>query len=145
MLKFFSITAATIALVILSVPALAEPASQHFVNNNGEYLSILSRDSKNNKTFLAVIAAIEKAGYHRNVSGYMEASKKGDSWCRVDLYRERQILGECYTPRMGPGITIHNHLGWTQEELKSDYSDVPAMVARLRDDYRRASAVLGIE
>lgn len=139
-------------LALLSATTVAQPVAIHFgfsqtyINNEGEYLIVESRDTADsNQAFPAVVAAIEKAGYRRNLTGRIAPGSKTDTWCKVDVYMQRQILGECYTPQMGHGISVRNHLAWTQQEFKADYSGVPTMIAKIRDEHRRASAALGIK
>lgn len=137
-----------LAAAILSTAAMAQTASQQqsFVNKDGEYLFVESRDTADsNQAFPAVVAAIEKAGYRRATSGNIEPGTKTDTWCKVDVYMQRQILGECYAPQMGHGLSVRNHLAWTQQDFKADYSGVPTMIAKIRDEHRRASTVLGIK
>jgi hypothetical protein len=154
--KFFSTLAASLMFVGFSVNAAdlggtatanasvpGIPLSQTFLNKDGEVVFVESRE--NNTAFPAVVAVIEKAGYRRSTSGDMEPGTKTDTWCRVDVYLARQILGECYTPQMGHGIAVRNHLTWSQHSFKGDYSAVPAMVAQIRDEHRRASAALSIK
>lgn len=138
MFKFVSI--ATIAL--LSTAAMAQHVEKTVINKDGELLIIESRDS--NPAFPAVVAAIEKAGYARRQTVDMAPGTKMDTWCRVDVYMERQIIGECYTPRMGHRLSVSDELNWTQQEFKGDYSGVVTMIAKIRGEHRRASATLGI-
>lgn len=134
------------ALAIISASALAQPVQQFFVNNDGEYLVVESRD--NNTAFPAVVAAIKKAGYRLNTSDGIKPGTKTDTWCKVDVYQARQILGECYTPYR-PGIArevlVRDRLTWSQHSFQGDYSGVAPMIAKIRDEHRRASAVLGIK
>jgi hypothetical protein len=122
---------------------LPNAGKSSLLNKDGEVVFVESRE--NNTAFPAVVAVIEKAGYRRSTSGDMEPGTKTDTWCRVDVYLARQILGECYTPQMGHGIAVRNHLTWSQHSFKGDYSAVPAMVAQIRDEHRRASAALSIK
>lgn len=136
MFKFVSI----VVLALLSGTVIAQPVQQSFVNKDGEYLLIESRES--NSAFPAVVAAIEKAGYRPNTSGNIEPGTKTDTWCKVNVYQERQILGECYTPQAGRSLSVRNHLTWTKDEFKGDYSAVPAMITKIRAEHRRASQAL---
>ncbi|MDP3957387.1 MAG: hypothetical protein Q8Q10_02705 [bacterium] len=132
----FLLTAA--ALAFASV-ANAQSVAQTFQNKEGEIVFVESRD--NNKAFPAVVAVIEKAGYSRRTTSDIPPGTKTDTWCKVDVYRERQILGECYTPQMGHSLSVRNHVTTST----GDYSQVPTMVAQIRDEHRRASAFLGIK
>lgn len=144
---------AALGLVVLaskSTPATAATQSLHqsFTNNAGEYLYIESRDTgDSNKAFPAVVAAVEKAGYTRNPpsNGRLPQQFNSDTWCKVDVYTARQILSECYTPQMGHSVAVRNHLVWTEQEFKGDYSGLPTMIAQIRDEHRRASAALDIK
>lgn len=147
MFKFVSIAAA----VLLSTAAVAQTTPQHqfFVNDEDEYLFVESRDTADsNQAFPAVVADIEKAGYREIKAGYgvfLKPGAKTDTWCKVDVYMKRQILGECYTPRMAHGLSVHDHLAWTEQEFKADYSGVAPMIAKIRAEHRRASTALGIK
>ncbi len=114
------------------------PEEQAFRNNDGEYLIVKSNG--NIDAYVAVTTAIIKAGYY-TTSG-IEPGTKTDTWCKVNVYQERQILGECYTPRMGFGISVRDDLAWTREQFKGDYSGVVTMIAKIRNEHRRASAFL---
>ena len=89
------------------------------------------------------MAVFEKSGYGyvRQENPYTQKSKD-DTWCKVDILTERQVYMECYTPQMGHGISVHNSLGWTREQFKGDYSGVPVMINKIRDEHRRASNYL---
>ncbi|MGB4943166.1 MAG: hypothetical protein WBO92_03585, partial [Candidatus Moraniibacteriota bacterium] len=135
--KLFSTLAATLMVVAFganaadlggtatadaNVPGI--PLTQTFLNKDGEIVFVESRE--NNTAFPAVVAALEGAGYRQINPGYgvfLKPGAKTDTWCRVDVYLARQILGECYTPQMGHGITVRNHLAWSQHSFKGDYSD----------------------
>jgi uncharacterized protein YdeI (BOF family) len=138
---FKSLSIAAIAL--LSTAAIAQHVEKMVINKDGEILIIESRD--NNTAFPAVVAAIEKAGYARRQTVDMAPGTKMDTWCKVDVYLARQIIGECYTPRMGHGVSVRDHLEWSQHSFKGDYSGVPTMIAKIRDEHRRASTTLGIK
>lgn len=137
----FLLTAAAFAALSAASVANAQSAAQSYLSKDGEYLYVETRDmSKVNKAFPAVVAVIEKAGYTRDTSGNIAPGTKTDTWCKVDVYHERQILGECYTPQMGHGLSVRNHV----TTFTGDYSQVPMMVAQIRDEHRRASAFLGM-
>ncbi len=143
MVKFFSaLVAALLAFVAFGANAglgRVNPDEQAFVKD-GEYLTIKSYG--NTEAYSAVVEAILRASYRTTSNNELEPGTKTDTWCRVDVYRDRQILGECYTPHMGRGVAVRDHLVWTEQEFKSDYSGVPAMVTKIRDDHRRATRVL---
>lgn len=139
MFKTFSIA----ALALVSATAMAQHVEKMVINKDGEILIIESRD--NNQAFPAVVAAIEKAGYARRQTVDMAPGTKMDTWCRVEVYMERQVIGECYTPRIGHRLSVSDQLSWTQQEFKGDYSSVPAMIAKIRAEHRRASATLDIK
>ena len=135
------------ALALLSATAMAQHVERSFTNDSGEQLFVESRD--NNTAFSAVVAAIEKAGYRQvNPGGYgkfISPDAKYDTWCKVDVYLARQILGECYTPQLGHGVTVRDSLTWSQHSFKGDYTGVAPMITKIRDEHRHASAALGIK
>lgn len=134
--KFFALA----ALVIAISSANAQSIAQTFQNKNGETILVESHNNSG-KAFPAVIVAIEKAGYRRSTSGYIEPGAKTDTWCKVDVYRKREIFGVCYTPHQEHGLVIHDRV----VIFNGDYSEVPLMVAEIRDKHRRASTLLGIK
>lgn len=138
MFKFLSTLLAAFAL--LSGTAMAQHVEKMVINKDGEILIIESRD--NNSAFPAVVAAIEKAGYARRQTVDMAPGTKMDTWCRVDVYMERQVIGECYTPQIGYRLSVSDQLSWTLQEFKGDYSGVATMIARIRNDHRRATKAL---
>lgn len=138
-----SLSALAIALASVAFGAGAQGMVSYAYQKDGEVVYLESRD---NSIFLPKVAAVlEKAGYARRATSTLPPGTKTDTWCKVDVYMERQILGECYTPQMGHGISVRSHLAWTRKEFKGDYSGVPTMVAQLREEHRRASAFIGIK
>ncbi len=143
--KFF-LPVAALAIASAASVANAQSVAQTYRSPNGEYVFVETRDmTKVQNAFPAVVAVIEKAGYTRQTTSDIPPGTKTDTWCKVDVYHEREILGECYTPHQGHGVSIRNHLGWTQQQFKGDYSQVPTMVAQIRDEHRRASTFLNIK
>lgn len=138
-----SLSALAIALASVAFGASAQGMVSYAYQKDGELVLL---ESRNNSIFLPKVAAVlEKAGYARLPTSTLPPGTKTDTWCKVDVYMERQILGECYTPQMGHGISVRSHLAWTREEFKGDYSGVPTMVAQLREEHRRASTFIGIK
>jgi hypothetical protein len=132
-----------LSTLIAALMFAAFGASAQAVNitltKNGEYVIVESRD--NNKVFPAVVAAFEKVGYSRHTTSDIPPGTKTDTWCKVNVYQERQILGECYTPQMGFGVSVRNILAYTTK----DYKDIPFALTTLRFQHRLASRHLGVQ
>lgn len=141
MLKFLSIAAVALGALSAASVANAQPLSWSYLNKDGEIIDVVMPDESNSfKAFWAVVAVVEKAGYTRIADGYFSPSTKTDTRCKVEAY-DGLILSECYTPRIGRGLSVHDQV----TTRTSDYSQVPTMVAQIRYEHRSASAFLGIK
>ena len=146
MFKFFPIAALTTVLACTQAQA-QEGISQSLANSDGEYVTVggLGKD----KDFLAVVAVLEKAGYKSLVKqGPVPppSGTKTDTWCNVSTFlAQHHIVVECYTPRVGRGVSVHDHFAQREERLKGDYSGIMPMIMKVHDEHRRVSAALGIK
>lgn len=133
-------TKAILSLVTAALLASVSPVNASNVSlsdNDRDYVYVESPDSGDAPMY-DVVAIIERAGYHRVASSVIPPKTRTDTWCRVSVHNEREILVECYTPHQGYGITIRDHV----VTFNGDYSGVPDKVKQLRDEHRRVSAYL---
>lgn len=137
--KFLLVAA---ALCFASVVNAADYAS---FTKNGEYLYVESEQSTT--AFPKVVTVFEETGWRRQASGYLPSNTKTDTWCKVKVNNEREILGECYTPRQGHGLSVGRSLAVRDHVVtfSADYSRIPDMMNELSREHRRASVFLGIK
>lgn len=139
-MKTKTILATAVLLVIASI-ANANAGNVSLDNKDGDYVYVESADSSDAPMYV-VVAVLEKTGYNRQKDALdIPSGAKLDTWCKVQVQSEHEIIGECYTPHQGQGVAVRDHV----VTFNNDYSKVPDMIAQLRDKHRRASALLGIK
>ncbi len=133
------------ALLFATFGANAQGFVSYAYQKEGEVVYL---ESDYNSIFLPKVAIVlEQAGYKRFPTSEVPPGTNSDVHCKVNVFLERAIIGECYTPRwhsLGV-LVLRDRLVWTEQEFKGDYSGVPVMIARTRDLHRRASAILGFK
>lgn len=139
-----SIVLALSALLLASVAVIAVSGE------NGDYRAFLATEAGeyvyvNTKEYSATVDevafAFEKAGYTR-LKSVLDAPEnvKPDTWCGVEVYKGEVVAYTCFSPGRNFNISLWYY---TLGRPVRDYSEVPDMIAQLRDKHRRASALLG--
>lgn len=113
--------------------------SQSFVK--GDHVIFAESESlAQNSAFKALVGALQGAGYAL-VTELADPVHQVKTWCRAiaDL---QEVLGECYSPHQGHGVTLKDSVKTVSSE---DFSKVLPMIERLRQEHGDATAMLSIK
>jgi hypothetical protein len=111
------------------------------LSKDGEYVIVEVSGSDNLDKLQGIAEGIRAALIEDGYGQKQDIDQvKEDTWCRAVVKSDREVIGECYSPHQGHGVSVRDDFS-----ILGGYAGVVEGITKLREQHRKAIKLLDIK